>query len=86
MAFELANDPGGRETMATDNPTNEPSLPTARRGYDREATDKLLALSATAGRLSARNGLWASATTPASVRGEGVWGPGRARRGPGARG
>ena len=36
--------------MATDNRTNEPSLPIARRGYDRDATDRLLTeLRATAG-------------------------------------
>ena len=29
--------------MATDSPTNEPSLPIVRRGYDRDATDRLLA-------------------------------------------
>ena len=43
VAFGLANQPGEGETMATDNRTNEPSLPTARRGYDRDATDQLLA-------------------------------------------
>ena len=38
--------------MATDKRTSEPSLPTARRGYDRDATDKLLAeLRASAGQL-----------------------------------